>query len=181
MDCKTIVKPPLTADRLREIMEYDLSTGIFTRKKRFGYLGNIIHGHVVGSIYKNGYVYITIERKKYLASRLAWLYVFGCWPNHEIDHKNNIRCDNRFQNLRDATEINNSGNRGPNKNNTVGYKGVFRTKKNGRWTAQISLNGKHTHLGCWDSPEEAARAYDAASVAHFGNFAKTNEGLGLLT
>lgn len=174
------MRTALTAERLRELMDYDPATGVFVKREYVDHRGRKIRARVVGSVNKKGYVYIRIAGKQYLASRLAWLYMRGCWPDHEIDHKSNIRTDNRFDNLRDATELGNSGNRGPNKNNRCGFKGVFQHRA-GKWCAQISLHGKHTHLGVFDTPESAARAYDAASLAHFGEFSKTNKMLGLLS
>jgi hypothetical protein len=170
----------ISAERLRDLFDYDPETGIFVQKARVGSDGRKLKERIAGSIYGNGYIYISVGGIKYLAARLAWLYMTCEWPQHEVDHKNNVRTDNRFDNLRDATELGNSANRGPNKNNRSGFKGVFRHRTSGRWTAQISINGKHTHLGMWDSPQDAARAYDAASLSHFGEFGKTNKSLGLV-
>lgn len=159
----------ITQGRLKELVRYEPNDGQFTR---------VSNGAIAGSIFKIGYVYLTLDDRKYLAHRLAWLYVTGEWPNALLDHINGSRVDNRFANLRLASYLGNSGNRGPNKNNKSGYKGVFRSGRT--WTAQISLYGKHTHLGCWPSQIEAASAYDLAAVKHFGEFAKTNRSMGLL-
>lgn len=157
----------LTADRLRELLDYDQATGIFTwlsdGPKR-------VKGARAGGLYGNGYRYIYIGGKAWLEHRLAWLHVHGELPTYQIDHRDNVRSNNAWANLRAATSLDNSGNRGPNRNNRSGFKGVLRIGK--RWTAQISLHGRHTHLGAFDTPAQASEAYQRAARKHFGEFAK---------
>lgn len=172
----------LTAERLRELLDYDPATGVFTwtgRGRRYRHKLRR-RGSMALGWNKRGYLFISIDNEEYFSHRLAWLHVHGKWPIRHLDHKNNVTTDNRLDNLREAVPLQNSGNRGPNKNNKSRLKGVFLQKGRSRWTAQISLLGKHTHLGMFDTAEDAARAYDAASVANFGEFAKTNKALGLI-
>jgi len=75
----------------------------------------------------------------------------------QIDHANRNRLDNRKCNLRVVSSRGNSGNK-KNKSKT-GYVGVYRGKN--RFSAMIRINGKLVHLGSRDTPEEAARLYDA--------------------
>jgi hypothetical protein len=88
-----------------------------------------------------------------------------------VDHANGNGLDNRRENLRLADASLNAMNRGLPSNNTSGYKGV--TRNGNRWIAQIHP-GRHLHLGTFATPQEAARAYDAAAIHHFGEFARPN-------
>lgn len=89
------------------------------------------------------------------------------------DHVNGDGLDNRRSNLRRATHGQNMANKVRYRNNTSGFKGVSR-RQNGRWFAQIQCQGNHRHLGYFATAEEAARAYDAAAVEAFGEFARLN-------
>jgi hypothetical protein len=92
-----------------------------------------------------------------------------------VDHINRNGLDNRRSNLRPATHSQNSANAGRQTRSTSGFKGVHRGPVRGKaWRAQIHTAGKKRHLGTFDDPEEAARAYDAAAVELFGEFARTN-------
>ena len=98
----------LTAARLREVLDYDPSTGAFTNRiKRIG----AIVGRQTGTVSRYGYTHIRIDGVTYRAHRLAWLYMNGAWPNHQIDHINGVRGDNRIANLRDLPEGLNQQNR----------------------------------------------------------------------
>jgi hypothetical protein len=122
-----------------------------------------------GSIKKDGYRYIAMHKRRYLAHRVAWALVTGEWPQCQIDHINGIRGDNRFSNLRLATCAENMRNRPMAKNNTTGFKGVGKTPK-GRYCARIGVAGKSLHLGTFDTPEAAAAAYAAESARLHGEF-----------
>jgi hypothetical protein len=93
----------------------------------------------------------------------------GC----EIDHINGDSLDNRDENLRPATESQNLANRGKQRNNTSGYKGVARNNKTD-WMASIQFHGKHLFIGNFKDKIPAARAYDRKAIELFGEFAYTN-------
>jgi hypothetical protein len=89
-----------------------------------------------------------------------------------VDHANRLTLDNRRANLRYASRSQNGCNRGPQANNTSGFKGVSR--KDNRWRAEIALDGRRYRLGCFDCPEDAAVAYDHAALQLHGSFARVN-------
>ena len=89
-----------------------------------------------------------------------------------VDHINGNRLDNRKANLRFATQRQNTRNQTPR--NQAGYKGVYFRKDTGKWQAKIMVDYKSINLGCFGTPEEGARVYDAAARLHFGEFARTN-------
>lgn len=94
---------------------------------------------------------------------------------HErTDHRNGDGLDNRRSNLRHATNAENLRNRGATSQNTSGFKGVGLNQRSGRWRASIKIDGRQIHLGMHATPEDAARAYDAAARQHFGEFAWLN-------
>ena len=115
--------------------------------------------------------------------RFVWARMGGP-ETPEIDHINLNGLDCRRSNLRAATRSQNTANVLPRRGRS-GFKGVG-LKRFGsgraRWRAFIGLGrGKtHVHLGFFDTPEAAARAYDEAAVRYFGEFARTNASLGLL-
>lgn len=148
----------LTADRLRAIMNYDLTTGVFTWLCRKG--GTACKGATAGTIEINGYLRIGIDRHIYRAHRLAWLYVHGVWPTGEIDHIDGDKANNRIENLRDVSRMTNQQNmRGPHKRGNSGFLGVSRHASTGKWRARICINGKNKSLGLYASKEDASSAY----------------------
>lgn len=90
----------------------------------------------------------------------------------EVDHRNGIRSDNSWSNLRLATQQQNQANSRRPKNNTSGFKGVFWNKQRGKWAAKINPGGRQVHLGFFDNPKEAAGAYRTAAQAFFGDYAR---------
>jgi hypothetical protein len=91
-----------------------------------------------------------------------------------VDHRNGDGLDNRRANLRSATNSQNQANRGKSKRNKSGFKGVYFHKPAQKFLASIQFEGKLRHLGLFADPIEAAKAYDAAALEYFGQFAKTN-------
>jgi hypothetical protein len=92
----------------------------------------------------------------------------------DTDHINGNRLDNRLINLRICNTPENQHNSKLRKSNTSGYKGVSWHQQNKKWLAQITNNYKNTYLGCFDTPEKAAHAYDKAAKELFGEFARLN-------
>ena len=93
-------------------------------------------------------------------------------PGMVVDHINHNKLDNRRANLRICQQGDNNKNLPLRRDNTTGFKGVYRRGQ--RWRAQLTDGGRHHFLGCFDTPEEAARAYDTAARLHFGEFAHLN-------
>lgn len=146
----------LTVERLRELLDYDPDTGLFTWRVRTR--NSVKFGDVAGCFSSTGYWQIQIDGRKHRAHRLAWLYVTGEWPTSDLDHINGIRDDNRIANLRAATRSENGQNqREPQSHNKVGYLGVH--SHQGKFRAIIILDGKKKHIGCFPTPEAAHAAY----------------------
>lgn len=159
----------LTQARVKELLDYNPETGVFTW--RFSRGGAAVAGGKAGSLNQRGYVALTVDCRKWLAHRLAWLYVHGNCPDG-IDHINGNCADNRIANLRPASQTFNLGNTRKHSNNTSGFKGVTFCRSTGRWMAQISKDRKHTKIGRFDTPEEAHKAYCAKALELYGEFAK---------
>ena len=164
-----MAKAILSAARLREVLNYDPETGVFTWKVRTSNRVNV--GAVAGAMLKTGYLSICLDGKFYRAHRLAWLFVRGEWPTADIDHLNGIRTDNRFANLRDASRsVNQQNLRAARGSTASGMLGVYRSDKKGKpWRSCIKVDGVDRHLGNYATPEAAQAAYiDAKRKLHEG-------------
>ena len=161
----------LKASRLRELLHYDPETGVFTWIVP---PCNSIHaGDAAGSPNGKGYLVIGVDRVRVGSHRLAWLYMTGEWPNGQIDHIDLNRSNNRWANLRDATQSQNLANTLARANSKSGFKGVYWHKRRAKWHAQIRHRGKGKSLGLFDSAGDAHRAYYAAAKELHGEFARS--------
>lgn len=145
----------LTQERLKECLFYDPDTGIWTWLKPSGKRAKI--GVRAGKPHKSGYWIITIDNRGYISSVLAFFYMTGRWPIRQIDHKNGVRDDDRWENLREATQQQNNYNQKIRKDNTSGCKGVCWRPKRNKWFSFIFEEGKQKGLGCYDTFEEAKK------------------------
>jgi hypothetical protein len=155
----------LTYERLREVLHYNPETGSFTwLVKRCK--GKIQPGDTAGHVCKtHGYVFIRLDDVLHRAHRLAWLYMTGEWPKDGVDHWDRDRANNRWGNLRPATQAENGQNMKLRRDNKTGHKGVFWEEERQKWRASI-VKDQRTHLlGRFESAEEAASAYAAAKAS----------------
>jgi len=157
-------------ERVKELLNYDPLSGVFTWKVHRG--GSAIIGSIAGRINTSGHRQIKIDMTQYVAHRLAWLLITGSEPKHEIDHINGYRDDNRFVNLREATDAQNAQNRAMQRNNKSGVKGVCWYPSRSLWQAYISAFGKRKTIGYFKSLEEAERARKLHEAALHRNFAR---------
>ncbi len=154
--------------RLKEVLNYDSDTGFFTWKLKLS--NRIKIGSRAGSARPLGYREIGIDNNNYLEHRLVWLFVHGNFPPFELDHRDGNPSNNIVSNLRLCGRSGQSKNTRISKNNKCGIKGVcYRTDRD-KWRANIFINNRQTHLGYFDTKEEAAKAYRDAADKHFGEF-----------
>lgn len=161
---------PLTVERLKTLVHYDPETGTFTAA--CDRPGGIMTGQRLGWKSGKGYIYIMLDRRNYKANRLAWLYMKGYWPPHQVDHINHDKADDRWANLRAATNQENQRNiRKPRKDNGSGVRGVGWHKRIGKWQASIRVDGRLVALGYFESIDAAAKVRRDAELRLFGEFA----------
>lgn len=166
-----MVASMITQAKLKAVLRYDSHTGNFLWRMS-GKGRGVKEGTKAGRYTQKGYWRITINGETYRAHRLAWLYMTGEWPKDQIDHINGVKDDNRWVNLRPATNSQNHANKPLQSNNTSGYKGVSWDSRQRRWCAYIKKNGIRHHLGYYDTAKDAHSAYAKKSQELFGAFAR---------
>lgn len=138
---------------VKKLFKYEKLTGDFIRLIR---RGKEKAGVIAGCINKEtGYRHIGINNVSYKTSRLAFLYVEGYMPEHDVDHKNRIRHDDRWENIRHSTRQCNIRNQGMLCTNTSGIKGVYFDKSRGKWVACIEVDGVKIYLGSFKNKDNA--------------------------
>ncbi len=151
----------VTAERLRELLDYDPETGIFRWRVDRG--DRYKAGTVAGGRTQVGYWHIRVDGRLCQAHQLAWLHVHGVWPDGFLDHRNEDKADNRIANLREANKVQNGENiTASSRRSKSGYRGVTRHQKG--WRATIRAGGKWRLIGTYTTAEEASAAYLAAKA-----------------
>ncbi len=160
-----------TLEEIKARVEYNPKTGVFVWKQTLG--GKCRKGYPAGRMGTGkaaGYMRVTIGGREYKAHRLAWLFMKGEWPTQQIDHINGLPHDNRWANLRLATQSQNKANGKPYKNNTSGFKGVSWNKQAAKWQASLQANKKLIYLGRYVNIADAIDAYNKAAERYFGDY-----------
>lgn len=173
----TLILPP--AEYLHECFNYDPETGALTWKHRpqrhFSAMkiwkrwNTRYAGKAAGNIDSYGYLVVRIgNQPSCKAHRVIWKMMKGGEPPVTIDHKDGSRTNNRWSNLRAANGEEQQWNTGPQKNNSSGFKGIYR--RGSRWHARIYIDGIHHWCGSFPSPQQAAVAYEKAARERQGGF-----------
>jgi len=151
----------LSAQRARELLDYNSETGIFTWRVNVGRWGRIKAGSTTGSPDLNGHLRIQVDGRLYYAHRLAWLMQTGAWPEGDVDHIDGTPANNRWSNLRDVPHrINTENRRRAHRNKPSGLPmGVSIDNRDGAFRADITVKGKARSLGRFTDPEQAHQAY----------------------
>ena len=143
---------------LREILNYDPETGIFTWKKKTS--KKIVIGKIAANLRPSGYMQISLYGRRYMAHRIALIWMYGGCNSFDVDHINGNKSDNRIINIRPATRSENKQNRlSIQPNNKSGYSGVDWHEHSNGWRATITTMRKQKHLGIFKTPQEAYEAY----------------------
>ena len=145
----------LTQERLKEVLDYDPETGEFWWRR---------NDFKAGSTGNDGYVSIPVYGKTYKAHRLAWLYVYGYFPENQVDHINRVRGDNRVVNLREVSQSCNMRNKAGHSGSASGVKGIL--KRGDKWGAHIGVGDRNINLGTFLTKLGAAKARVAAEIEH---------------
>lgn len=159
----------ITADRLREVLDYDPETGVFIwiMSKQ-----GVSFGKAAGAMKARGYRAVQIDGRDYAEHRLVWLWMTGQWPRDQIDHINRDRADNRWCNLREATQSQNFANRTALSTNKTGLKGAHYEAGRQQWRVTIMKEGVRHFIGRYACPAAAHFAYIIAADKLNGEFAR---------
>lgn len=128
----------LTQERLKELVTYDVETGIFTRIKAVRGKGGL--GTSFGGLDSNGYIKCSIDNHKTYGHRLAFLYMTGNIPK-EIDHIDGNPSNNSWGNLREVTRSQNHMNGKLHRDSSSGVKGLHYRKRDSVWKACVIVKG----------------------------------------
>lgn len=160
---------------LKTLFNYDHKTGVLTHKFRareyfkndrsFKTWNTRYAGQEVGFKIKEGYIETSLFDKYYLVHRLVWKIVHGVDPVH-IDHIDHNKSNNRLENLRSVTALENSRNISLPKNSTTKIAGVYVCNKTGKYYSKIRVQGKLVHLGTYKEINQAAAARTAANIKY---------------
>lgn len=166
---------------LREALDYDPETGClkwkirperhFATRSAAGQWNRKYPGRIAGCKGSGGYLVVCLSGVQLRCHQVAWAIATGCWPKLSIDHINGNPSDNRYENLRLATTLENLRNTRLNCRNRSGVKGVFWVPNKNRWRATLRFNGKVNHLGLHRNMIDAIQAVRAAREKHHGEFA----------
>jgi hypothetical protein len=164
--------------KLLRLLDYESRTGLLFWKARHvkskadKVFNTTFAGERAGYMHSHGYIVLEIYGIAYKAHRIIWKMMTGKEPSEWLDHKNCNRADNRWKNIREATQAQNSYNGRISPRNTSGHRCVSFIKAHGRFRAAVQIDGKKKHLGYYGEAIEAARAANKIIRETRGKFAR---------
>lgn len=174
MPRKTIARPLPPVEYLHECFHYSPETGVLTwrDRPRSHFASERAHlnflskwaGKGAGKMSELGYLHVGLAGNRYLAHRIAWVMYYGEHPAGGLDHINLVKDDNRITNLRDVDQATNSRGHVRSRANTSGFTGVSWHSRDGKWWAQIRVQGKGYDLGKYLDKGDAIAARKAANL-----------------
>ena len=157
----------LTQEKLKSLLTYVPETGqFFWNESGKGREESLI----AGTLLATGYTHIMIEGERYVAHRLAWLYMTGFFPKEELDHIDRNKSNDAWVNLREATRSQNAMNQRTRTDNTSGHKGICWDKQKNKWKVQISTKGVSRIQKHFVDFDEAVAFYESTASVLFGQF-----------
>lgn len=170
------MKVNITQEYLQQRLLYDPETGMFTwlpNPNANKTWNTRFTGKVAGTLCKTtGYINITIDGYKHGAHRLAFLYMDGYMPPR-VDHKDTIRINNIWSNLRAATSAQNNWNASMKSSNTSGFKGVYLDKRINKYVGRLRVGDKRLSTKYFNTPEEASEQLELLRLEHHKEFARS--------
>lgn len=164
----------LLNQKISSVLSYDEVSGKLYWKwseDKSTYWNKRYAGKEAGCLAKDGYVVIGFEGKSYKAHILAWVLKTGIFPTQQIDHKDRVRSNNAWENLREALPGENTHNRTVQPNSLSNVKGVGFREDIQKWYSRITHKGKCYFLGYVETKEEAITRYNAKADDLYGSFA----------
>lgn len=161
-------KALVSVGQLRELLDYDPSSGVLTWRKRDQHWfksrrdceawNTRYAGKPANSLHKFGYVIVRLFGRSYKGHRIAYAMHHGCWPTLQIDHINGDKADNRISNLREVDNQTNAMNTKTHRHNTSGVSGVYWHKRDRKWIARIGTTKAGSFIGAFKSFDDAVAA-----------------------
>ncbi len=154
----------ITQEQLKELLHYCPETGVWTwLVDRGGMRKGDVAGCIMASRGKK-YIYIGVLGYRPRAHRLAFLYMNGAIPENDVDHEDGNGLNNRWSNLRAVTPAGNAKNQRLHSSNVSGKSGVSWHKRDRKWQAIITVDGRKKQLGYFSKKEEAIAARESAEI-----------------
>jgi len=162
----------LTQEHALELFNYEPDSGLLVWKIAHGIHGRTPAGTVAGTRGQRGVLIVRVGGKNYLVHRVIWLIVKGAWPKKGIDHKDLDPGNNKWDNLRECTQSQNSTNCRAKRQNKFGIKGAYWSERDKSWSSKITVKRQLINLGTFKTAEDAHAAYMRAALKYFGEFAR---------
>lgn len=160
-------------DRLHELFRVDEAGNLV--RKTSNPNAHYKEGDIAGGKNAWGHLKVMVDCVMVYNHRIVWAMTYGEWPSMAIDHINGDGSDNRLCNMRLASDEENNHNRGKNKNNRTGYRGVCFDNRRKAYMAQITVGGRGKYLGHFKTAVQASDAYEAEAKILHGKFYRPKE------